>query len=86
MRSEDYDWGSIDHLACLYAVGVRNALEDLHAGDGPIDDDLMMNINQRVRRGLYEVLNALDYDDEPALSFYIASIPNYWEMPSTYKP
>jgi len=73
-------------MAELGAMMVRNNLEDLHAGNGPISDALMKQINRRVRDAFYTCLHAVRWQERSFsaskwIDYHAHSIPSYWEAP-----
>lgn len=65
-------------------IVVRNNLEDLHAGKGPISDSLMKEINQRIRNAIYTGLHAARWQHRSLsarkwVDYHLQSIPSYWE-------
>jgi hypothetical protein len=82
MNPNEFNPSDPDHYASLIAMNVRNALEDLHCSVEGLTDEVMRELNQRVRYAIYEVLTC---SHDGALTFLVRSIPSYWEMPSTLR-
>ena len=94
MIVEDFDANSADHVSCLIAMNVRNALEDLHCEVEGLTDDVMKVLNQKTRRAIYEIVRLFvgddykppDHDDDhfwTGMAYLVSMIPDYWEMPSS---
>jgi hypothetical protein len=75
------------HLAAVFAMHVRNALEDFHVQH--LDDDQMAQLNPIVRDAILEVLVMLRHSADPqsplhanaelGLAFAANMVPSYWE-------
>ena len=79
MNPAEFDPSNPDHYASLIAMNVRNALEDLHVSVEGLTDEVMKELNRKVRRAVYEVLEM----EAAEMMFLVLSIPDYWELPST---
>jgi hypothetical protein len=76
------------HWAKVFAFGVRNGVEDLHAG-GAFDDGQAPLLNRLMRRYIYEALLALRYldperPDDPFFA-YLSELVDDWATDDPYE-
>lgn len=70
-------------LVMISSIAARNAIENVHAKYIP--DSEMTKVNQTIRKHIMEVIDAIFNPEKGSnmetLQYWIASIPDYWELP-----
>lgn len=72
--------------AMIMAMYLRSAIEDFHAAN--LSDAQMKELNQLLRRALFNIITFLETEDlehdskaQAFLEYLITGIPDYWEVP-----